>query len=191
MADAFLLNLDGADLRTSRPMHADACSGSTPNPTSANNFAKLALGHRSAGNTGTTTMVRASAAYPWQRESFGFVKSSRAEARATGGRIFENECAALGSRSNGRDVHELLGARIDAAHSLWRNELTAPPRLSHDHRVQGTTLLPGSHWWSWGLQSSRYDRCSTALLQDLQFHKALVVAEQAPLSIQDLRRAAR
>jgi len=196
--DAFLLNLDGSDSRRRRRQcTADSVLRLDAKPDNLRtNFAKLALAIRSLATLVTTTMASCVCRPIHGSVSrFGSVKSSRPKRRATGGPDFSkmNAPRSVPAATAG-DVHELLGARIDAPHfSCGATNSPRPPRPISPTSVQGTTLLPGSAFVELGLAVHHaMTGCSTALLQDLQFHKALVVAEAgAAVDPHDLRRAAR
>ena len=81
-------------------------------------------------------------------------------------------------------AHALLGTRADAPVAAWGRRLSAhrAPFLP-DHRVQGLMVLPGSAYAELGL-SIHHELSGEphAMLQDIEFHKALVIEDgQEPL----------
>ncbi|WP_327138862.1 type I polyketide synthase [Nocardia sp. NBC_01327] len=98
--------------------------------------------------------------YPWQLERYW------------------NESAEAREDRHYRQVHPLLGQRMNAAHRTWEVELNTG-RLAYltDHRIQDNTLLPAAALVEMALAAAReaYGPGDYAV-EDLQLRKALVVS---------------
>lgn len=79
------------------------------------------------------------------------------------------------------EVHPLLGQRVNASQPAWEREVNARvlPYLA-DHRIQGTTLVPGAALIEMALAAARDvygDGCYA--VEDLEFRKAVVLPDTA------------
>jgi acyl transferase domain-containing protein len=99
--------------------------------------------------------------YPWQRETYW---QEAEEAR------FDRV---------GRPEHTLLGRRIATPEPSWEGRLNGNVlRYVADHRVENLVVLPGAAYVELGLAVHReVSGREQAVLEDLEFHKALVVEE--------------
>jgi len=141
-------------------------------------IAQLALLHPLAGGAVAAGrgFVRLPA-YPWQRESFWLAgDNSAATSQVT---------AAVESATpvEAKAPHALLGARCNSPVPEWEGRLSTRslPYLP-DHRVQGMTVLPGSGYVELGLAvHHEITGQPQGVLQNLVFHKALVLDDNEPL----------
>lgn len=98
--------------------------------------------------------------YPWQLERYW------------------NESAEAREDRHYRQVHPLLGQRMNAAHPTWEVELnTGQLAYLADHRIQDNTLLPGAALVEMALAAAgeAYGPGDYAV-EDLRLHKALIVS---------------
>lgn len=108
-------------------------------------------------------------AYPWQRERYW---NESEESR---------KC-----RLGNDDLHPLLGARLDSAHTTWDASIDLQ-RLSYlgDHRIYGEVVCPAGAYLEMALAAARDVHGSgTWVLEDVKLEKALVLQEGEPVQIQ-------
>ncbi len=88
-------------------------------------------------------------------------------------------------------VHPLLGQRIRAAHPTWEREVNSRllPYLA-DHRIQENVLLPGAAFGEMALAAAQEIFGEGAyLVEELTFHKALVLTNTADPRLQTVLNA--
>jgi len=101
--------------------------------------------------------------YPWQKKRYW------------------NESVEAREDRHYTQVHPLLGQRISGSQPAWERELGVGvlPYLA-DHRIQGTTLVPGAAMIEMAMAAAHEvygDDCYT--VEDLEFRKAVVLPETA------------
>ena len=91
-------------------------------------------------------------------------------------RRFWNETPEAAEDLHYRPVHPLLGQPVTGAHPAWEVELsTATLPFLADHRVQGSIVVPGAVYVEMALAAAAVTYGSTCSVDDLVFHRALVL----------------
>ena len=108
-------------------------------------------------------------AYAWQREKHWLESDASARERL------------------GRNVHPLLGRRIDAAPRVWQRDVTSPSlRYLLDHQVHGAAVFPGAAFAELAFARrprSRADRMPYAHRRP-GLHSPLLLDERATILVQ-------
>ncbi|BBZ25964.1 mycocerosic acid synthase [Mycolicibacterium madagascariense] len=96
--------------------------------------------------------------YPWQTKRFW------------------NENPEAAEELHYRPVHPLLGQPVDGVHPTWEAELsTATLPFLSDHRVQGTTVVPGAVFVEMAMAAATEAYGAAYAVDDLVLHRALIL----------------
>ncbi|MGB7711449.1 MAG: SDR family NAD(P)-dependent oxidoreductase [Microcoleus sp.] len=110
--------------------------------------------------------------YPWQRERYWNESEESLQSRL--GLSYQRTVL-------GVPVHPLLGSRLESPQPQW-NATIDLHRLSYleDHRVQGAVVYPGAAYVEMALATAKeIFGEGSYVLSDIEFHKALFLAEEA------------